>query len=171
LGELDSDEAAALERCLVSSPELGKELLRQARLVEAIACAPAPSTTAAVVAASWPSALWTSAFTIAASMAITIIAVLPSAAVSRRGLAQLSRPSALAAAPAIAASDDLLIARVWAVQQLEDAAEELDLPVWDGDDAALADEEPADVDATLSWMVVALSDRTDSPPAEVGRGN
>lgn len=157
LGELAANQTAAFEQRLASSPELGEELLWQADLIanlSATSCnslkvTPLPSASRSPLAGP----IMVSLVAVAACIALFVINLQPNT-VSENGIASLSETSPIVAN----ASQDLLIARAWADNQFDSITTDFGWVDPEVDDpVAAAGEEPSDIDATLSWMFIAVS--------------
>ncbi len=164
LGELASNQTAALEQQLESSPELGEEFLRQADLIanlsqtlfDASEASPLPSTSR------WPlvGPVMASLVALAACIALLVINIQPNS-VSEHSVAVLSETSPIVAS----SSEDLLIAQAWVDNQFDSVATDIGLVEVDAEVDDLVDatlEEPSDIDATLSWMFIAVSASTNA---------
>lgn len=157
LGELAANQIKAFEQRLASSPELGQELLRQADLIanlSAISCdgpkvIPLPSASRSRFARP----IMASLVAIAACIALLVVNIQPNS-VSENSVA------VLAGTPPgrISVAEDLLIAQAWADNQFHSVATDFAWVEPGFDDlVAVAVEEPSDIDATLSWMFIAVS--------------
>jgi hypothetical protein len=158
LGELDASKSAEFEQRLATSPELSDQLLRQAELISGLSTIKhqlqvAPATPSRV--SSWSIAV--SIMTVAACLAIVVLGV-RSRSVEKDSLASrtpsLSPRGIAAKDPNV--SEDLLIARAWADSRRSEVSEDFALADLDSDEA-LPEDEPSDLDSTLSWMFIAVA--------------
>jgi hypothetical protein len=158
LGELDASKSAEFEQRLATSPELSDQLLRQAELISGLSTIKhqlqvAPATPSRV--SSWSIAV--SIMTVAACLAIVVLGV-RSRSVEKDSLASrtpsLSPRGTAAKDPNV--SEDLLIARAWADSRRSEVSEDFALADLDSDEA-LPEDEPSDLDSTLSWMFIAVA--------------
>jgi hypothetical protein len=158
LGELDASKSAEFEQRLATSPELSDQLLRQAELISGLSTIEsqlqvAPATPSRV--SSWSIAV--SIMTVAACLAIVVLGV-RSRSVEKDSLASrtpsLSPRGTAAKDPNV--SEDLLIARAWADSRRSEVSEDFALADLDSDEA-LPEDEPSDLDSTLSWMFIAVA--------------
>ena len=176
LGELATDRAAALEQQLESSPELGEELLRQADLIANLSLTLCDAAEATALPSTSRSPLvgpaMASLVALAACIALLVINIQPTS-VSQDSVAVLSETSPIVAS----SSEDLLIARAWVDNQFDSVATDIGLVDVDAEVDDLVDamaEEPSDIDATLSWMFIAVSASTNASQAnslETGASN
>jgi len=173
LGELATHQATAFELRLASSPELGRELLRQADLIanlsattcDTLTVTPLPFASRSRFAGPFVASL----LAIAACIALFVINIQPHA-VSENSVAVLAETSPIVAT----ASEDLLIAQAWVDNQFDSVTTEFGWVDPEVDDLVAAAEEPSDIDATLSWMFIAVSAGTtalESNPDETGATN
>lgn len=157
LGELAANQTAVFEQRLESSPELGEELLQQADLVANLSVIPcdAPKVLLLPSTSRSPHAkpIIVALVAVAACIALLVVNIHPSA-VSKNSVAVLAETS-----PAVVnASEDLLIAQAWVDNQLDSVATDFAWIDPEPDDLVTdAVEDPSDIDATLSWMFIAVS--------------
>jgi len=160
LGELAANQTAAFEQRLASSPELARELLQQADLIANLSAASCDSLKVAPLPSASRSRLagpvMVSLLAVAACIALFVINIQPNA-VSEDSVAVLAETSPLVAS----ASEDLLIAQAWVDNQFDSVTTDFEWVDLEFDDqVAVAVEEPSDMDATLSWMFIAVSTST-----------
>ena len=167
LGELATNQTAAFEQRLESSPELGEELLRQADLIANLSLTPyeAPQATALPSTSRSPlvGPVMVSLVAIAACIALLVINIKPNS-VFENSVAGLSETGPIVAG----SSEDLLIAQAWVDNQFDSVTTDFGLVDPEFDDLEVDDlvdatvEEPSDIDATLSWMFIAVSASTNA---------
>ncbi len=167
LGELPSDVLADFERQLACSPKLGEELLRQAETIADVSSQQTfPTTSPLIPAANDESKRWTfvaSLVAIAACLTLVFVGL-------RRSEPDPQRIASLTGIddqPRADAMEDLLIARAWAESPLTFDADDYELDESDPAVATVPSDDPADNDATLSWIITALASEseTDIPGA------
>ena len=158
-GELDADQAAAFEQQLRSSPQLADELMRQSEVIAGLS--QSVSTTPVVASAPSPVPVLASVLAIATCIVLIVLGVRPSLQ-ERDGMASLPNSAQQPSVP----SEDLLIARAWAASHFDLFAEDAGTIDLEFDDPlALASEDTADVDTTLSWMFIGISANIDEHSA------
>lgn len=157
LSELSADEASEFEQQLADSPLRGKVLLEQANLITDLSATGGGSATTALPCPAQSRVHLTrrvvgSLVAIAACVALIISIKPPS--ISDESVAAKSKTNG------VATSEDLLIAQAWVDNQIDIRATEVGLvdEVESEDWRANSAQQQADVDATLSWMFIAVSD-------------
>lgn len=177
LGELDAEARKRFEDRLANVPELSDALFQQAALITAISRTSVLTTPNLQAAAKtthvyslrhwrWVAAMASVAACVALIFQLVRLVSEPQVVASPR--------ARIAADFAAGPDESLLIAQAWASShqtlKMETAESELDeLAGTPADEPfeLVMDEQPSDIDSTLSWMFVAIASSSDSASSEV----